>query len=245
MQGKQPVGWGGKQDGIQGKRLVGQGGRIMTPIIVDKELKRQHIMGSALNVILRKGYRETKIKDIAEEAGIGKGTFYEYFDSKEDLGVHLYEWINIIAETQMINELSMIDEPLERFRLYVLYILDTHIRFSSFHDFVFGLWADVTRKRMEESESDEMDKALYESMSSLRAVLKYGMEKGVLRVVDIDEAAILLFSAIDGICAHMEIGLRGYTTEEVSWKIMDLLMVGMATEEGKKRWEDESADRLE
>jgi AcrR family transcriptional regulator len=217
----------------------------MTPIIVDKELKRQHIMGSALNMFLRKGYQETKIKDIAEEAGIGKGTIYEYFDSKEDLGVQLYEWINIIAETQMINELSVIDDPLERLRVYVLYIMDTHIRFSNFHNFVFGLWADVTRKRMEMDESDELDKALHESMSSLRSVLRYGMEKGVLRVVDIDETAILLFSAIDGICLHIEIGLREYTTEELSWKIVDLLMAGIATDDGKKRWEDESADRLE
>lgn len=217
----------------------------MTPIVVDKELKRQHIMGSALNVFLRKGYRETKMKDIAEEAGIGKGTIYEYFGSKEDLGVKLYEWINIIAETQMINELSMIDDPLERLRLYVLYIMDTHIRFSNFHNFVFGLWADMNRKKVEKGESDELDKALHASMSSLRSVLKYGMEKGVLRVVDIDEVAILLFSAIDGICLHIEIGLREYTTEELSWKIMDLLMAGIATEDGRRRWEDESAHRLE
>jgi hypothetical protein len=145
----------------------------------------------------------------------------------------------------MIDELSIIDDPLERLRLYVLYILDTHVRFSSFHDFVFGLWADVTRRRVEMGESEELEKALHESMSSLRSVLKYGMEKGVLRVVDIEEASILIFSAIDGICAHTEIGLREYTTEELSWKIVDLLVSGIATDDGKKRWEDESADRLE
>ena len=217
----------------------------MTPIVVDKELKRQHIMGSALNVFLRKGYQNTKIKDIAEEAGIGKGTIYEYFDSKEDLGVKLYEWVNIIAEAQMIDELSTIDDPLERLRIYVLYIMDTHVRFSNFHNFIFGLWADVNRKKVEMGESDELDKALHESMSSLRSVLRYGMEKGVLRVVDIDEASILLFSAIDGICMHKEVGLKEYTTEELSYRIMDLLMSGIATDSGKKRWEDESADRLE
>lgn len=217
----------------------------MTPIVVDKELKRQHIMGSALNVFLRKGYRETKIKDIAEEAGIGKGTIYEYFDSKEDLGVQIYEWINIIEETQRKNELSMIDDPLERLRVYVLGIIDSHIRFSSFHDFVFGLWADVTRKRVEKNEGDELEEALYESMSSLRSVLRYGEEKGLLKLVDIDVTAVLLFSAIDGICTHSEIGLKDLSPEELSRRTMDLLMAGIATDEGKRRWEDESADRLE
>ena len=217
----------------------------MTPIIVDKELKRQHIMGSALNVFLRKGYRETKIKDIAEEAGIGKGTLYEYFDSKEDLGVQLYEWINIIEESQRKSELSMIDDPLERLRAYVLDIIDAHIRFSTFHDFVFGLWADVNRKKVEKGESDELDEALHASMSSLRSVLRYGVEKGLIRVEDIETTAILLFSAIDGICIHKGIGLKDLAPEELSWRTMDLLMSGIATDEGKRRWEDESADHLD
>lgn len=217
----------------------------MTPIIVDKERKRQHIMGSALNVFLRKGYQDTKIKDIAEEAGIGKGTIYEYFESKEDLGVQIYEWINIIAETQMIDELSMIDDPFERFRIYVLYILDVHIRFSSFHDFCFGLWADVIRKRVETGETDGVDEAWNESMSSLRSVLHYGVEKGVFREMDEEESATLVFSAIDGICGHKQIALNEYSPEELSWKIMDLLISGIASDKGRKRWENESADRLE
>jgi len=217
----------------------------MTPIIVNKELKRQHIMGSAMNVFLRKGYRETKIKDIAEEAGIGKGTIYEYFDSKEDLGVQLYEWINLVEDSQRKSELSKIDDPLERLRVYVLDIIDSHIRFSTFHDFVFGLWADVNRKKEEKGERDELDEALRASMSSLRSVLGYGVEKGLLGVEDIGTTAILIFSAIDGICTHKEIGLKDLTPEELSWRTMDLLMAGIATEDGKRRWEDESADRLE
>ena len=47
--------------------------------------KRQLILESALTVFLNKGYEKAKIIDIAREAGIGKGTVYEYFSSKEHL----------------------------------------------------------------------------------------------------------------------------------------------------------------
>ena len=32
-----------------------------------------------------KGFKKTNIKEIAEQAGIGVGTFYNYYDSKEQL----------------------------------------------------------------------------------------------------------------------------------------------------------------
>lgn len=47
--------------------------------------KRQLILDAALSVFLQNGYEKTKIIDIAQKAGIGKGTVYEYFDSKEAL----------------------------------------------------------------------------------------------------------------------------------------------------------------
>ena len=51
----------------------------------DKEKKRQLIMDAALQVFVENGYEKTKIIDVARTAGIGKGTVYEYFESKEDL----------------------------------------------------------------------------------------------------------------------------------------------------------------
>lgn len=51
--------------------------------------KRQLIMDSALALFKERGYTNTRIIDIAENAGIGKGTVYAYFKSKEELLVEL------------------------------------------------------------------------------------------------------------------------------------------------------------
>ena len=51
----------------------------------DKTIKRQLIMDAALQVFVQNGYEKTKIIDVAQTAGIGKGTVYEYFESKEEL----------------------------------------------------------------------------------------------------------------------------------------------------------------
>ncbi|MDX1934081.1 MAG: TetR/AcrR family transcriptional regulator [Capsulimonadales bacterium] len=46
---------------------------------------RQLILESAQRLFLHYGYKKTTIDDIAQEAGIGKGTVYLYFDGKEEI----------------------------------------------------------------------------------------------------------------------------------------------------------------
>ena len=50
-----------------------------------KEAKRLALIDEALAVFSRVGFAMAKIDDVAEEAGVSKGTVYLYFDSKEDL----------------------------------------------------------------------------------------------------------------------------------------------------------------
>src|SRR5437016_14165990 len=49
------------------------------------ELRRLAILQAARTVFARQGYADTVVDDIAAEAGIGKGTLYLYFPSKEQI----------------------------------------------------------------------------------------------------------------------------------------------------------------
>ncbi|MFA5536874.1 MAG: TetR/AcrR family transcriptional regulator [Bacillota bacterium] len=46
---------------------------------------RQIIAETALDLIVRQGLNETSIAEIMGKAGLGTGTFYNYFDSKEEV----------------------------------------------------------------------------------------------------------------------------------------------------------------
>lgn len=49
--------------------------------------KRTLIIRAAVKVFSRQGFHQARVEDIAQEAGVGKGTVYEYFESKR----HLFE----------------------------------------------------------------------------------------------------------------------------------------------------------
>lgn len=54
--------------------------------------KRSAILGAAASVFNQKGFYQANISEIAEEAGIGKGTVYEYFNSKDELFIQVIEF---------------------------------------------------------------------------------------------------------------------------------------------------------
>ncbi len=49
--------------------------------------KREHLLVSGQNVIWEKGYDRCSVKDITDEAGLPKGSFYHYFESKEKFAI--------------------------------------------------------------------------------------------------------------------------------------------------------------
>ena len=69
--------------------------------------KRQAILDAAIHTFARKGFHATRISDVAERAGIGKGTVYLYFESKEDLLISILQ--SYIDEAMSLVE-ELVDE---------------------------------------------------------------------------------------------------------------------------------------
>jgi len=82
------------------------------------EDKRRGILDAALSVFAKSGYADARISDIAEAAGVGKGTVYLYFSSKEDLLMGVFE--ACVDDTLvMIDELADSDvSPAEGLRTF-------------------------------------------------------------------------------------------------------------------------------
>lgn len=56
----------------------------------EKTNKRELILSAAQAIFIRKGYHNTTSEEIAKEAGVGKGTIYQYFESKADIFMEMH-----------------------------------------------------------------------------------------------------------------------------------------------------------
>lgn len=64
----------------------------------EKEKKKNHIMKAAIALFLKNGFEKTSIEEITLKAKVAIGTFYNFFDKKED--VVLYYFYNDIRKCQ-------------------------------------------------------------------------------------------------------------------------------------------------
>ena len=73
--------------------------------------KREAIIRAAIKVFAGKGYFNSKVSDIAGEAGIADGTVYLYFKSKDEILHSIFDqaMAEFIAEGK--KELALIDDP--------------------------------------------------------------------------------------------------------------------------------------
>jgi len=80
--------------------------------------KKQRIIQAASSVFCRKGFAAARMVEVAVEAGIGKGTIYEYFTSKEDLFFAVFQWFSIrTSDTVKVDILALQGSAAKRLRV--------------------------------------------------------------------------------------------------------------------------------
>lgn len=88
---------------------VGLRGEHLAP-----EGKKRSIMEAALAVLAEKGYHLATIDEIAERAGVGKGTIYVYFESKAALVGELIDTVTRMHLMEMEESIARIDDAREK-----------------------------------------------------------------------------------------------------------------------------------
>ena len=91
----------------------------MSPVTAraDEGDKRSAILAAALDLIVERGYYGTAVPAVAERAGVGAGTIYRYFKSKEDLVNELYRQCKTSLTTHVLLGISPDGPAREQFHL--------------------------------------------------------------------------------------------------------------------------------
>ena len=78
----------------------------MTDRSTAPEEKRRLILQAAVRVFARKGFHDSRVGDIAEEAGVAHGLLYHYFDSKDELLETIFHetWSELLAAMRDVEE---------------------------------------------------------------------------------------------------------------------------------------------
>ncbi len=162
------------------------------PLTKEEQAKRRHeIFHQVVNVFLKKGFQETSMREIAEAAGLGKSTLYDYFKTKDEILVYFFEdqLNDMAAEAQRIAmQNSTADIRLRK-------IMEAYIESLQANKSLFmKLTMELQRLKMESQKQIQEKRHAYQDM--IRTLIDEGMREGVFRKVNSLLAARLLISAM-------------------------------------------------
>ncbi|MCZ7583293.1 MAG: TetR family transcriptional regulator [Deltaproteobacteria bacterium] len=81
--------------------------------------KHERILKAAIKVFAKHGFHNSKISQIAKEAGVADGTIYLYFRNKDDILIRLFEEKMEAAIADFNNVLSTVSDPVEKLRTFI------------------------------------------------------------------------------------------------------------------------------
>lgn len=196
----------------------------MSPKIVDREQKKLKIIGSAFNVLMLKGYMDTKMSDIAEEAGIGKGTIYEYFSSKEELVAATVETMVSMTQNNVLEILDTIEDPEEKVRRFIRMRAEFFTEISVIFRLFVGLVQNIDDKAGKLDTKDFLRDMYERAIEKIEDVLQEGIDQGVFREVDKRSFALLMICIMDGL--QMPYGVdRSLVDVESINKVVEEMMI--------------------
>ncbi|MFQ6608234.1 MAG: TetR/AcrR family transcriptional regulator [Fidelibacterota bacterium] len=161
--------------------------------------KEQQIIKAAIHIFAERGLEKGRIADIAQEAGIGKGTVYEYFHSKEEI----FAAIESSVIDEMMNQLEELISgelsPYEQLEALLMHGIDAMIGMGDAILIMTELWAQASRGLWHDSGNTFMEEAYDEYRIIIENILKSGVEASQFREMSYAGVATLVLAFMDGL----------------------------------------------
>ncbi|NLY53911.1 MAG: TetR/AcrR family transcriptional regulator [Firmicutes bacterium] len=185
--------------------------------------KRQLILAAAGDVFATQGYHRATIEQIAEKAGVGKGTVYLYFKSKQGLFDALLlegsEWM--LKSSREV--LSKSDDPLERIRM----LIQLHLQIiKRNHPLMRMIIQEFTPGKLKELRP-ELGQRVREYQALFALVLEEGIASGHLRQHNPHVIALALIGALSQIGANLNNGRLDISLADCEQELLQMFIVGL------------------
>jgi TetR/AcrR family fatty acid metabolism transcriptional regulator len=185
--------------------------------------KPQQIIDAAIRVFARNGYYNSRVSDIAREAGIASGTIYLYFKTKDEILVTLFrekmaEWV-AYARREIAGQPSAVAK-IRRLVALHFSVLErqpdlaevVQVELRQGHKFFRGASAHEVSAYFE----------------LIGAILQEGIAAGEIRSdVPVKVATKVLFGAMDQVATSWVLGKRAYRLSEAADPVASIFLKGV------------------
>jgi TetR/AcrR family fatty acid metabolism transcriptional regulator len=186
--------------------------------------KPQQIIEAAVRVFARKGYFNSRVSDVAREAGIAAGTIYLYFKTKEDILTTLFREKMAEFVAKLWKAMADQPDPVSKVRRLVYLHFDLLERNPELAE-VVQIELRQGQKFFRGASSQEIGSYF----GLIASVLEEGVAAGRFRAnLPVKVATKVLFGAMDQMATSWVLGKREYRLVDTADAVADLFLQGVA-----------------
>jgi AcrR family transcriptional regulator len=194
---------------------------VVTKEHVVEEFRKQSICDAAMRVAARKGLKNVTVQDIADEAGLAKGTIYLYFQSREEIVARTMD--NCVES--LLDKLAAACQSCRGFRDILEQRVRTQLEhFEDNRDFLrvyLAMSEPWGEKRLKKH-------ATYQTyLAQLERLLHEAITRGEIREANVERLAICISSVVRDIGLHRVIAREPPPLEKDVQFAVDFIMQGL------------------
>lgn len=203
----------------------------MSPKLKPETLQKRkaQILKAAMACFARKGYHQTTMDDIVQEAGLSKGGLYWHFGSKKELFMALFEPLMDEITLAMSGPQDVTLSAREKLEasLEALHTLSTAADLQDIMPLLVEVWAQNLR----DPEINAMAVEIYDRFrGAVIQVLQEGMARGEFKEVDASALAAILLAVYDGLAVQWMIAESMVDWDAVLVTLKETLLAGLMKE---------------
>jgi AcrR family transcriptional regulator len=153
--------------------------------------RRREIFNAAVNLFLEEGFQETSMREIAKAAGMGKSSLYDYFKTKDDILLFVFEE-QLLHLIDSAKKIASQPAPVER---RIKKIMEMNLEFFQANKSLFFRLSGEAQ-RLNATSQARIQQRRYEFQDTMRALIEEGISDGSFCEVNPLLAARLLINSI-------------------------------------------------
>ena len=170
---------------------------------------RQRLLDAANELTGRLGYNAVTVDAICEHAGVKKGSFYHYFESKEALGkAAIEDWWETNSRPMLDKAFASEVPPLERLQRYIEAVYQRQVERRKRGEQVLGcLGFSVAMQGtgVDPGVLEATQRVLQRKRRFFESAIRDAMQAGLIDVPDVEAAVQSVYSLFEGAMARARI----------------------------------------
>lgn len=186
--------------------------------------RKEQILNASLQIIVQKGYDNSRMDDIVQKSKLSKGAIYWYFKSKKDIFLSLVDyWVN--RYSAVLNHIVEEDKTAsQQMRDLFDYFISEYEKNPTVFKAMVEFWSLAGR---DQEFKDKLQEVYAKFLARIIGIVTFGVETGEFKDLKIRLTAMSIMVNIEGIMWFTLFDPHGVTAREYIVTITDFILAGL------------------